>query len=109
MKQMLILDCDPGQDDALAILLALGSADELDLLGITTVAGNVPLELTQSNARKMCELAGVRVSLPLARCQQRPAAASQPTGRHRVTDQREHRLLPYEGRRLRDGRRLSFQ
>ncbi len=54
----IIIDCDPGQDDAVAILLALASPDELDLLGITTVAGNVPLALTAVNARKMCELAG---------------------------------------------------
>ena len=56
-RQKIILDCDPGQDDALAILLALGSGEELDLLGITTVAGNVPLDLTKVNARKICELA----------------------------------------------------
>ena len=53
----LIIDTDPGQDDAVAILLALASP-EIDLLGITTVAGNVPLALTQENARKICDLAG---------------------------------------------------
>jgi purine nucleosidase len=53
----IIIDTDPGQDDAVAILLALGSA-ELDVLGITVVAGNVPLKLTEKNARKICELAG---------------------------------------------------
>ena len=55
--QSLIIDTDPGQDDAVAILLALASP-EIDLLGITTVAGNVPLALTQENARKICDLAG---------------------------------------------------
>ncbi len=59
-KQKIILDTDPGQDDALAILLALGSGEEIDLLGITTVAGNVPLALTTPNAMKICELAGRR-------------------------------------------------
>lgn len=54
----IIIDTDPGQDDALAILLALASPGELDVLGITAVAGNVPLALTQVNARKICELAG---------------------------------------------------
>lgn len=54
----IIIDTDPGQDDAAAIMLALGSPDELDLLGITTVAGNVPLALTQKNARVVCEWAG---------------------------------------------------
>lgn len=52
-----ILDCDPGQDDAINLLLALSSPAELDVVGITTVAGNVPLELTQRNARLMCDLA----------------------------------------------------
>ena len=54
----IIIDCDPGQDDAVALFLALASRDELDLLGITTVAGNVPLDLTQRNARMMCDIAG---------------------------------------------------
>ena len=53
----IIIDTDPGQDDAVAILLALASS-ELDVLGITVVAGNVPLALTQKNARMICELAG---------------------------------------------------
>ncbi len=53
----IIIDTDPGQDDAVAILLALASP-ELEVLGITAVAGNVPLELTQANARRICELAG---------------------------------------------------
>ncbi len=54
----IIIDTDPGQDDAVAILLALASPDELDVLGITAVAGNVPLPLTARNARIVCELAG---------------------------------------------------
>ena len=53
----IIIDTDPGQDDAAAILLALASP-ELDVLAITAVAGNVPLALTEVNARKICELAG---------------------------------------------------
>ncbi|MBA3446926.1 MAG: nucleoside hydrolase [Pseudaminobacter sp.] len=53
----IIIDTDPGQDDAVAILLALASP-ELEILGITVVAGNVPLRLTGINARKICELAG---------------------------------------------------
>jgi purine nucleosidase len=54
----IIIDCDPGQDDAVALFLAMASPDEFDILGITTVAGNVPLSLTQRNARMMCDLAG---------------------------------------------------
>ena len=53
----IIIDTDPGQDDAVAILLALASP-EFEILGITAVAGNVPLALTEVNARKICELAG---------------------------------------------------
>ena len=57
MARKIIIDTDPGQDDAVAILLALASP-ELEVLGITCVAGNVPLALTALNARKVCELAG---------------------------------------------------
>ena len=53
----IIIDCDPGQDDAVCLLLALASPEELDVLGITAVAGNVPLHLTERNARIICELA----------------------------------------------------
>ena len=56
-RSKIIIDTDPGQDDAVAILLALASP-ELEVLGITAVAGNVPLKLTEKNARKICELAG---------------------------------------------------
>ncbi|MAU45220.1 MAG: nucleoside hydrolase [Yangia sp.] len=58
MAERIIIDTDPGQDDAVAILLALASPDEIEVLGITAVAGNVPLELTARNARIVCELAG---------------------------------------------------
>lgn len=57
-KRKIIIDTDPGQDDAAAIFLAFGSPDEIDLLGITTVAGNVPLTLTSRNALILCELCG---------------------------------------------------
>ena len=62
-RRRIIIDTDPGQDDAVAILLALASP-ELEVLGITAVAGNVPLDLTQKNARKICELAG-RPDIPV--------------------------------------------
>ena len=54
----IIIDCDPGQDDAVALFLAMSSPDEFEILGVTTVAGNVPLSLTQRNARMMCDIAG---------------------------------------------------
>ncbi len=57
MARKIIIDTDPGQDDAVAILLALASP-EVDVVGLTAVAGNVPLELTTKNTRIVCELAG---------------------------------------------------
>ncbi|AEQ09715.1 nucleoside hydrolase [Brucella melitensis] len=56
MARKIIIDTDPGQDDAVAILLALASP-ELDILGITAVAGNGPLARTEVNARTVCEVA----------------------------------------------------
>ena len=55
-RRKIIIDTDPGQDDAAAIMLAFGSPEEIEVLGITTVAGNVPLALTSRNARIVCEL-----------------------------------------------------
>ncbi|RDD72316.1 nucleoside hydrolase [Paracoccus versutus] len=63
MARKIIIDTDPGQDDAVAILLALASP-EIEVLGLGAVAGNVPLHHTQRNARMVCELAG-RPDLPV--------------------------------------------
>jgi len=68
--QPLIIDCDPGIDDAIAILLALASP-ELDLLAITTVAGNVPLANTTTNGLRVLDLVR-RADLPLAAGAHRP-------------------------------------
>lgn len=59
----IIIDCDPGVDDAIALMLALRSP-ELSVRGVTVVAGNVPLALTQRNARQICELMG-RPDIPV--------------------------------------------
>lgn len=59
-KQKLILDCDPGHDDAVAILLA-GRSPALDVLGITVVAGNQTLEKTVINAQHVCETVGLDI------------------------------------------------
>lgn len=56
--RQIIIDCDPGQDDAIAILLALASPEELEVLAVTVVAGNVGLDRTTGNARRIVELAG---------------------------------------------------
>ncbi|WP_181707053.1 nucleoside hydrolase [Chthonobacter rhizosphaerae] len=60
----IIIDTDPGQDDAVAIMLALGRPDAVELLGLTAVAGNVPLHLTVPNCLKLLELAG-RTDIPV--------------------------------------------
>ena len=58
MAVPILLDCDPGHDDAVALLLAAGN-DAIDLLAITTVAGNCPLDLATLNARRVAALAGL--------------------------------------------------
>lgn len=81
LPRKIIIDTDPGQDDAVAILLALASPQELEVLGITTVAGNVPLPLTQKNARIICELAGRTEIKVYAGCD-RPIARDLVTAEH---------------------------
>lgn len=66
--ESIILDCDPGQDDAVNLLLALSSPDEINVLGVTAVAGNVPLALTERNARIVCDLAGCTDTAVYAGC-----------------------------------------
>ena len=70
MKHKIILDCDPGHDDAIAILLA-AHHPYIDLLAITTVAGNQSLDKTSLNALKVCSLANIR-NVPVARGMDRP-------------------------------------
>ncbi len=70
MSTPILLDCDPGHDDAIALLLALGS-DELELRGVTVVAGNQTLEKTTANAIRVLELAG-RGDVPVAVGSPRP-------------------------------------
>jgi purine nucleosidase len=83
MTRKIIIDCDPGQDDAVALFLAMSSPDELELLGITTVAGNVPLHLTERNARQMCDIVG-QFEMPVF------AGCSQPMSRTLVTAEYIH-------------------
>jgi purine nucleosidase len=65
-----LIDCDPGHDDAIAILLALASP-EIELVGVTTVSGNQTLEKTTANAIRVLELAG-REDVPVAAGADRP-------------------------------------
>ena len=61
MRDAIIIDTDPGQDDAVALLLAFASPERLDVRAITTVAGNVPVERTTANALRIRDLAGATV------------------------------------------------
>lgn len=79
----IIIDTDPGQDDAVALLTALASPEELDIIGITTVGGNVPLSLTTKNALMMVELAS-RTEVPVV------AGHLGPKGRPLVTAEYVH-------------------
>ena len=91
----IIIDTDPGQDDAVAILLALASPEEVDLLGVTCVAGNVPLDLTSKNARIICELAG-KPDVPVH------AGCDRPLGRDLVTAEHVHGRTGLDGPDLPD-------
>ena len=91
----IIIDTDPGQDDAVAILLALASPDEIDVLGVVAVAGNVPLALTEKNARIVCELAG-RVDIPVF------AGRDAPLKRALVTAEHVHGKTGLDGPKLAD-------
>ena len=88
-RRKIIIDTDPGQDDAVAILLALASK-ELQVLGITCVAGNVPLRLTSENARKVLELTK-HTDVPVF------AGAERPISRKLVTAEHVHGKTGLDG------------
>ena len=90
MRQQIIIDCDPSPDDAVAILIALASPEELELLAVTTVAGNVPLSLTSKNARKTLELAK-RTEIPVY------AGAESPLVRALITAEHVHGRTGFDG------------
>lgn len=88
----IIIDTDPGQDDAAAIMLALGSP-ELEILGLTTVAGNVPLSRTSKNARiilEFCSRTDIKVY----------AGADKPIARPLVTAEHVHGKTGLDGPEL---------
>jgi len=89
MARKIIIDTDPGQDDAVAILLALASP-EIEVLGLSVVAGNVPLHHTARNARMVCELAG-RPDLPVH------AGCDAPLSRKLITAEHVHGKTGLDG------------
>jgi inosine-uridine nucleoside N-ribohydrolase len=76
----IIIDCDPGHDDAIALLLAVASP-EVELIGVTTVAGNTTLDKTTNNALRILELAG-RSDIPVYRGADRPFIRPQDVADH---------------------------
>jgi purine nucleosidase len=92
MPRKIIIDTDPGQDDAVAILLALSSPQELEVVAVVTVAGNVPLSHTTNNARQVLELA--RAKAPLY------AGCARPMRRPLVTAEHVHGPTGLEGPNL---------
>jgi purine nucleosidase len=107
MAQKILLDCDPGVDDALAIAYAVGSP-QLDLVGITTVAGNVSLDKTTANALRVRDFLGA-TGIPVT------AGSAAPLARPALTAERVHGSdglrgapLPPVAARPRDGHAADF-
>ena len=92
MRRRIVIDTDPGIDDAVAILLALAAPEELYVLGIIAVAGNLPLILTERNARRVCELAG-RADVPVYAGCSRPLLRPLATAEHVHGETARDRLL----------------
>jgi purine nucleosidase len=90
LKRRIIIDTDPGQDDAVALLLALASPEDLDIAGIVAVAGNVPLAHTERNARRIVDLAG-RSDVPVH------AGCARPLARRLVTAEHVHGRTGLDG------------
>ncbi len=80
-RKKIIIDTDPGQDDAAAIMLAFASPDEMEILGLCAVAGNVPLKLTSRNIRIICELCN-RTDIPVYEGAEKPLVRKPITAEH---------------------------
>ncbi|MGC2658898.1 MAG: nucleoside hydrolase [Bryobacteraceae bacterium] len=89
-RRAIVIDTDPSPDDAVAILIALASPETLEVLAVTVVAGNVPLELTAKNARKALELAK-RTATPVY------AGAAAPLVRPLITAEHVHGRTGFDG------------
>jgi purine nucleosidase len=92
MPRRVIIDSDPGLDDAVAILLALAASEELEVLGVVAVAGNLPLTQTERNARRVCELAR-RTDIPVYAGCARPMLRPLGTAEHIHGETERDRLL----------------
>lgn len=90
MRGKVIVDCDTGRDDAIALALACASPGDIELVGVTTVAGNIPLALTQRNSRMVIEACG-RHDVPVF------AGADRPLMRPLVTAEAAHGASGIEG------------
>ena len=90
MPRKVIIDTDPGQDDAVALLLALASPQDLDVLGVIATAGNVSLRHTLNNARRVVELSG-RTDVPVF------AGSARPMRRALVTAEQVHGVTGLDG------------
>ena len=86
----ILIDCDPGQDDAMMLFLALAHPEKFEVLGVTAVAGNVPLALTERNARMLVQLAG-RADVPVH------AGCARPMVRDLVTAEYVHGKTGIDG------------
>lgn len=80
-RKKIIIDTDPGQDDAAALMLAFASPQEIEILGLCAVAGNVPLKLTSRNIRIICELCN-RHDIPVYEGAERPLVRDPITAEH---------------------------
>lgn len=93
LKKKIILDCDPGMDDSMAIVMAAKS-EAIDLLAVTTTMGNYPVDVTCVNARKVLEMLGKQDAIPVARGMERPMVRPSPKDpfTHGVDGQAENHL-----------------
>jgi purine nucleosidase len=107
MRRRIIIDTDPGLDDAVAILFALASPEELEVLGLVAVAGNLPLAQTERNARRICALAG-RLELPVYAGCARPLMHPLVTADNIHNDPRLAAVLPEPGMPLQAQHGVDF-
>ncbi|MCI4185638.1 nucleoside hydrolase [Dickeya dianthicola] len=104
--QRIIIDTDPGVDDAIALWLALASP-ELDVLGITVVAGNVALENTLTNARRIVALSG-RDDVPVFAGAEKPLIGPQRYGKYAHIGAFSHELVPADACRVTQEHAVDF-